>query len=74
MANLDSRGLIGRIYVGDHLTVLHTKYISCGPHGFRGEDFFKVFSHYKSTGAYDPRGMTSLDPRGFIGRIYVGDH
>ena len=23
------------IYVGDHQTLLHTKYISCGPHGFR---------------------------------------
>ena len=33
-----ARCLIGRIYVGDHLTLLHTKYISCGPHGFR-EDF-----------------------------------
>ena len=24
VANLDPRGLIGRIYVGDHLTLLHT--------------------------------------------------
>ena len=32
--SLDPRG----IYVGDHLTLQHTKYISCGPHGF-GEDF-----------------------------------
>ena len=36
------RGLIGRIYVRDHYTLLHTKYISSGPHGFR-EDFFKFF-------------------------------
>ena len=42
-ASLDPRGLIGRMYVGDHLTLLHTKYVSCGPHGFREEDFFKVF-------------------------------
>ena len=34
----DPRGLIGRIYI----TLLHTKYITCGPHDFR-EDFFKVF-------------------------------
>ena len=46
MASLDPRGLIGRIYVGVHLTLLHTKYISCGPHGFREEDFLS-FSHYK---------------------------
>ena len=24
-------------------TLLHTKYISCGPHGFREEDFLKIF-------------------------------
>ena len=43
MASLGPRGLIGRIYVGDHLLLLHTKYVSCGPHGFRGEDFL-IFS------------------------------
>ena len=42
VASLDPRGLIGRIYVGDHLTLLHTKYISRGPHGFREEDFFPL--------------------------------
>ena len=55
MASLDPGGLIGRIYVGDHLTLLHTKYISCRPHGFREEDFLS-FSPYKSMGANDPRG------------------
>ena len=74
MANLDPRGLIGRIYEGDHLTLLPTKHISLGPHGFREEDFFLNFSHYKSKGANDPQGMASLDPRGLIGRIYVVDH
>ena len=66
MASLDPRGLIGRIYVGDHQTLLHTKYISCGPHDVR-EDFLS-FSHYKSMGANDPRGMASSDPRGLSGR------
>ena len=42
----------------------------CGPHGFREKDFF----HHKSMGANDPRGMANLDPREFIGRIYVGEH
>ena len=51
---------------------LHTKYMSCGPHGFREEDFLR-FSHYKSMGANDPQGMANLDPRGMDGRIYVGD-
>ena len=73
MANLDPRGLISRIYVGDHYTLLQTKYISCGPHGFREEDFLS-FSHYKSMGANDPQGVASLGLRVLIGRIYVGDH
>ena len=52
--------------------LLHTKYLSSGPYGFR-EDFLS-FSHFKSTGANEPRGVTNLDPRGMVGRIYVGDH
>ena len=35
--------------------------------------FFKFF-HYKSMGANDPKGMASLNPRGLIRRIFVGDH
>ena len=54
-----------------HYTLLHTQYISCGSHGFREEDFLS-FSHYKSMGANDPRGMASLDPRGLIDRTDVG--
>ena len=27
----------------DNKTLLHTKYIICGPNGFREEDFFKFF-------------------------------
>ena len=27
-----------------------------------------------SRGANDPRGVASLNPKGLIGRIYVGDH
>ena len=39
MANLDQRGMIGRIYVGDHQTLLHTKSVSSWPHGLREGDF-----------------------------------
>ena len=60
MASLDPRGMVGRIYVGDHYTLLHTKYISSGPHGFR-EDFF---FHYKSMGANDPLGHGQFGPQG----------
>ena len=38
VANLDPRGMIGRIYVEYHLTLLHPKYTSFRPCGFR-EDF-----------------------------------
>ena len=39
MANLIFRGMVGRIYVGDRLTLLHTKYLKSVPYGFREEDF-----------------------------------
>ena len=29
---------VGRMNVGDHQTLLHTKSVSSGPHGFREED------------------------------------
>ena len=73
VASLDSRGLIGRIYVVNHYTLPHTKYLSSGPHGFREEDFLS-FTHYKSMGANNPQGVANLDPTGMVGRIYVGDH
>ena len=43
--------------------MLYIKYISCGPHGFKEEDFSSV-SHYKSMGSIDPQSVASLDPRG----------
>ena len=73
VVSLEPRGLIDRNDVGYYYTLLHTKYISSGSHGFREEDFLS-FSHYKSMGANDPRGVVSLCPRGLIGRIYVEDH
>ena len=39
---------------------MHTKYKSCGPHGFRD----LCFSHNKSNGDIDPQGVASLDPTG----------
>ena len=53
VASLEHRVLIGRIYVGDHYTLLQTKYVGREPHGFREEDFLS-FSHYYSMGANDP--------------------
>ena len=61
VANLDPRSMVGRIHVGDHLTLLHTKYLSSGPHGFREEDFLS-FSHYKSMGATCCHGSQDSNP------------
>ena len=57
--------MVGRIYVGDHLTLLHTKYLSSELYGFSEEDF-RSFSHYKSMGANEPRGAVSLYPRRWL--------
>ena len=67
LTSLHPRGLIGRIYkCRIPLDIaIHTKYISCGPDGFRS------FFHYKSMGVIDLHGMAILDPRCLIGRIYV---
>ena len=53
LASLDPRGMVGRIYVnvGDHLTLLHAKYI--GPCGFRENSL--SFSHNKSINILDAR-------------------
>ena len=61
------RSMVGRINVEDHQTLLHTKSVSSGPHGFREEDFFKLRDN-------DLWGTAGLDLRGMVGRIYVGDH
>ena len=64
MANLGPRDTVGRIYKGAYYTLLHTKYKSSGPHGFREEDFFYMFSYYKSMEANDPPGRGQLGPLG----------
>ena len=69
VASLEPWGLIGKIYVGDHYTLLHTQYLSGEPLGFR-EEVFPIIS----MGANDPWGVASLGPRGLIGRFFVGDH
>ena len=54
---LDPRGMVGRIYKEDHYTLLHTKYESSGPCGFREEDFFMFFPITPpGRGLYGPQG------------------
>ena len=71
VAKFDPRGMSGTIYVEDHKPLLHTKYQSCWPCGFRQEDFFP---HSKSMETIDPRGVARFDPGGMNGTIYVEDH
>ena len=73
VASLGPRGLIGRIYVGGHYTLLHIKYVSCGPQGFRKEDFFKFFSII-SLGELMTPGAWPVWTQGLIGRIYAENH
>ena len=42
---MDPRGMVGRIYIEDHHTLLHTKHESSVPCGFEEEDFFLCFCH-----------------------------
>ena len=73
LAKFDPRGMNGTIYVEDHSPLLHTKYQSCGPSGFREEVFFS-FSYCRSMETIDPRCMAKFDPGDMIGTIYVEDH
>ena len=73
-ANLDPRGMVGRIYVGDHQTSLHAQSVSSGPYGFREEDFVMFFSYIALYKHMTPWDVASLEPRGLVSRIYVGDH
>ena len=73
VAKFDPRGMIGTIYVEDHKPLPRTKYQSCGPCGFREEDFL-FFSHSKSMETINLRDLAKFDPRGMNGTIYVEDH
>ena len=66
--NLDIRGMVCKIYEGDHKTLLYKEYISCGSHAFR------FFFHLKTMDDNGTQCVASLDPRGMVGMIYVGDH
>ena len=72
---MDPRGTVGRIYKEDHYTLLHTKYGSSGPCGYKEEVFLCLFRcTCKSMAANDPwRGAIS-DPRDMLCRMYVKLH
>ena len=58
----DPRAMVGMIYREDHYTMLHTKYESSGPCGFREEDFFYIFPMTPpGRGPYGPQGHVWQD-------------
>ena len=60
---MDHRGMVGRIYIEDHYTLLQTKYQNSGPCGFEEEDFLiSCFFHCMSTGAICCHGNPSSYP------------
>ena len=73
MASVVPRGLIGRIYVGDHQTLLHTEYMSSAS-WFQRRRFFLVFPVISLWELMTHLGVASLGLRGLIGSMYVGDH
>ena len=72
MVSLDPRGRVGIIYNRDYQTLLHTKYRSSGPCGFR--EVFLVLPHCKPMETIDLRVVAKFDPSGMAGTIYVEDH
>ena len=72
VANLDPMGMIGRIYVEYHLTLLHTKYTSFRPCCFREEDFFIVFPIISLWQIITSPGHGQFGHRVTIGRNYKG--
>ena len=70
----DPRGILGRIYVKLHKTLLHTKYRSFGCCGFREEDFFHVFPIISLWQIMMPRDRACMDPSGPVSRTYKEDH
>ena len=65
--------IIGIIYNGDNQKLLHTKYRSSGPCGFRKEDLFKLFP-IVSLWWLMTQGWAIFDPWGMFGTIYKGDY
>ena len=65
--------MVGMVYIGNQETLVHTKYRNCGSHGFR-EDIFFVFSIISLWKPMTFRGGASLDPKGMVVRLYLGDY
>ena len=69
MANLDPRGMVGRIYVETTKYCYILNLLNLGLLASKKKIF--EIDLYKQMNRW---GMISFDPKGFICRIYVGDH
>ena len=69
----DPRGMLDRIYVKLHITMLHTKYRSIGFCCFREEDIFHVFSIVSLWQIKMPPSGACMHPRATVSRIYKED-
>ena len=67
-AIFDPKGMIGRVYIEDHYTLLHTKYESFGPCGFGEEDSFMFFLMTPGAG---PVWTPGAQEAGFIKRTII---
>ena len=59
LANLEPRGIVGMIYVGDHQALLYTKYISCNLMVMEKKIFLSL-----SMRAIDPHVHDKFSPNG----------
>ena len=69
LANLEPRGMVGMIYVGDHQALLYTNLVyKLWALWLWNRRFLKFFPNISLCELLIPMGMTSFHPRGF----YVG--
>ena len=74
MANLNLRGMIGRIYIGDHQTNYILNLLALGLMVSKKKIFLMLFSYIALYKHMTPWGVANLEPKGLISRMYVGDH
>ena len=74
MANLGPRHWLAGFMKGIAAKHCYTQNIKALGLMVSEKNFLLCITYCKSMGANDPRGMAILDPRGMIGRIYVGYH
>ena len=73
MVPMDIRGMVGRIYEGNYHTLLHPKYESSGPCGFREEDFFPIVSLWELSVAIETRVLILATSKPKAGNPYPDD-